>query len=237
MLQVRGADVARPTRARLAMEIGSYFRDSGDHRRAQAFIDLARYTLGGEPRSTSIRVLNARLHQHEAINKIVAGDMAGAAKSLKEFESEITAQYSIGHANQTLYEVHLLLKNDRPDFDLIGSLLKQYPSNSDPSRLTAWTDLELRLTEAQAEYQRSDKKSKDRAFARVRSALEQVRKLRIIPTQAVFAPVLGRFADEYSEHLVEIQGLTRSLPPQFVSDADVIRGNLTELANTPHRVA
>ena len=228
-----GAEVERPTRARLAMEIGSYFRDTGDYRMAQTFIKLARHTLANEPRSTRVKVLTARLHQHEGINKLIAGDHKGVHRCFTEANSEITAEYSIGHANETLYEAQTLLQKKRPPFDQITSMLREYPSNSDPLRLTTWTDIELRLTEAQAEYQVADRKAEDRAFARVNCILGQIRRKGIKPTRAIFPLVLGSFANKYPQHRLEIQGLVRMLPTRFIVTAEVIFGKLKELANTP----
>ena len=130
---------------------------------------------------------------------------------------------------QTLYEAHILLLQDHPPFDQIASMLKRYPSGADPHVLTIWTDIELRLTEAQADYQKHDPKAKARAFDRVRDALERIGKEGIVPTRAIFAPVLYGFADEYKSHLAKISELIRTLPENFVSAANIVGSHLRTL--------
>lgn len=237
VIQDYGAEVELPTRARLAMEIGSYFRDAGNYKRARDLSNLARHMLHGEPQSARVKTLLARLWQHDGISRIIEGDLAGAEDCFKRAEAEITVGYSIGHANQTLYEAQILLRQKPPPFDQIGNMLKRYPSSSDPHLVTMWTDLELRLTEAQADYQRADPTAKARAFARVRQTLARISREGVVPTRAIFAPVLLGFADEYPSHRMEVQGLIRTLPDGFVSAANLVQDKLRVLLSTRNRVA
>jgi hypothetical protein len=237
IIRAYGAEVERPTLARLAMEIGSYFRDAGDYKRALELSGLARRLLDAQPRSARVKVLNARLWQHDGISSIIQGDLTASEECFKRAATDITIGYSVGHANQTLYEAQILLRRESPPFDQIMTMVKRYPSGSDPQLLTAWTDLELRLTEAQAEYQKSDPRAKARAFARVEQALKRLKREGVVPTRAIFAPVLLGFADEYPSYRTDVQVLLRTLSEEFVSAANVIQSDLQKLGHTDHRVA
>ena len=215
LIRTAGNTIKRPTLARLAMEIGSYFRDVGKYARARNLTELARFTLRNEVKSMRIRTLYARLWQHEGIAAICEGNLELADKYFHKADAEITSDYSIGHANESLYEAHMLLRLKTPPFDQILHVLKRYPSNSDRRFLTKWTDIELRIAEAQAEYQKRSQGSKERAFARLRNVLERIGKEMVVPTRAIFSSYLFAFADEYPSHRPEIQELVRTLPLSF----------------------
>jgi hypothetical protein len=231
ILETLGHEIERSTLARVAMEIGSYFRDAGDGVMALRVAQLARSILANEPLSGKVKVLLARLWQHEGISKFVQHDSAGAQECFKRSEEYLTAAYSIGQANQVLYEAQLLLRLERPPFDEISSLLRLYPAGSDPHVLTNWTDLELRLTEAQMDYQEGGTRARARAFARVRDALRRIGRDATVPTRAIFAPVLQGFADEYQSHVLEVVALTRTLPTSFGRAAAVAVSRLQQLAH------
>ena len=225
-----GDAIERPTCARVAMEIGSYFRDARYYSRAREFAQLARYALRHERPSNRIRTLLARLWQHDGICAIGEGDLERADSCFKKAAPLITSDYSIGHANEILYEVQILLRSAGPRFDQIAHILKRVLGKPDPRVLTKWTNIELRICEAQADFQKNTRRSKDRAFARIRSILESVAKEGIVPTRAIFAPSLYAFADEYPEHKRDIQGLIRELPVAFRNAAKKVEQKLSRLS-------
>ena len=227
-----GHTIERPTCARLAMEIGSYFRDVRYYNRARQFAELARYTLKGERKSVRVRTLLARLWQHDGIAAITEGNLKLANECFKKADGEITTDYSIGHANEALYEAQILLRSDPPQLEHIGEILRRYPRNTDPRFMTRWTSIELGLTKAQVEYQKNDPRRKRKAFAQIRDILDTIAKEGIVPTRAIFAPSLHAFADEYPSHKLEIYGLLRALPTEFEKAAIKIEKKLLELAKS-----
>jgi hypothetical protein len=67
ILRDRGLGVERHTCARLAMEIGSYFRDAGEYSRARRCVAVARRSLSRERNTERNQTLLARLWQHDGI--------------------------------------------------------------------------------------------------------------------------------------------------------------------------
>jgi hypothetical protein len=211
------------------MEIGSYFRDASDYQRARQFTKLARAMLQREPRSTRIRTLLARLWQHDGIAAIIEGNLELADECFKRARDEITFDYALGHANEALYEAQILLRSRPPRFDRIPELLKRYSEETDPLLLSRWTDLELRISEAQAAYQQNDTRGREHAFTDIRQLLQKIAKDHIVPTQAIFASSLFAFADEYPSHKIEIQGLVRQLTPEFIRLASTLRTKMEKI--------
>lgn len=217
VVQMRGEEIERPTRARLLMEIGSYFRDAGDHQTSMEFISLAHRILRNEPRSPRVKSLFARLWHHEAICNIMIGKPSLASDCFRRAEEEMTIDYSVGYANQALYEAQILLKQERPQYDSIRHLLKRIPIGSDPMWTTRWTQFEGRLTEAEADHLKGDEASKKRAFDAVQDALDEFTKEGIFPTQATFPSVMYGFMRKYPTERRRVFGLIRTLSVEFCS--------------------
>jgi hypothetical protein len=212
------------------MEIGSYFRDAGNSKKAGDFINLARRLLVGN--EIYSKTLIARLWQHEGINRIIENDLAKASDCFKHMESEITSEYPVGHANQALYEIQILLRQQNPPLDQVRHILRKTLEQRESLHLTRWTHLELRLAEAQTLFERNNPKAMSQAFDHASYALELSRKERIIPTRATFPSVLRHFADVYADRKFEIIRLSRSLPANFVYVADLVYDNLKALPST-----
>ena len=68
------------------------------------------------------------------------------------------------------------------------------------------------------------------AFARVRKILQRLTAERIVPTGAVFPPMLRAFADEYPTHSVEVEALGRELPTAFRKAALEVHRTLRTLS-------
>lgn len=215
LLSRYGAQIERHTCARLAMEIGSYFRDAADYRHARGFVRTARMSLRQERRSDRTKTLLARLWQHEGITALAEGNSTVADDCFKRAADETTIDYSIGVANDRLYHVHMLLRASPPRIEEAQHIVARYHEGTNPLFVTKWTEIELRLADAQSHYQRRDAVGKREAFARVRRVLQRLTAERIVPTSAVFPPVLRAFADEYPTHRLEVQMLDRRLPAAF----------------------
>lgn len=222
-----GLQIERPTCARLAMEIGSYFRDAADYKQARRFAQTARQSIERERPSNRIKTLQARLWQHEGITAITEGDLIHADDCFRRAADLTTADYSIGRANDQLYHVHLLLRTTPPRVDEALDIVSRYHQGTDPLFVTRWTEIELKLAEAQALYQRADSKG---AFERVRHILARLTTERVVPTAAVFPPVLRAFADEYPRHRTEVGALDRTLPIKFREAAQTVYRELMRLA-------
>jgi hypothetical protein len=231
LIKSAGHEIERFTCARVAMEIGSYYRDAAQYKRANKLVALARHSIRGERGSTRVRTLLARLWQHEGIASIGEGNLRLAQRCFKKAAEETTLDYSTGQANETLYGTNVLLQSDRPDFDRIRQMLAAYPANADPRILTKWTDIELRMTEAQVAYQRNDAHAKKRSFELVQLILGRIVRERVIPVRSTFAACLLAFARENEKNAIEVGRLIRTLPLEFVEVATSIERRLRYLVD------
>jgi hypothetical protein len=239
LLKTDGHEIESVTRARLTMEIGSYFRDAAEPQEARMWSALARYTLRGLNQSTRIKTLLARLWQHDGIAAIIEGKLPCAEYCFKKAEDLITTDYAIGRPNAKLYKTQIMLRSSRPDFQQVLELAKQvlelakkYPENAPASLVTRWTNLELRLVKVEAEFQRGGRKSRSNAFEMIPRRILQINHELIIPTGATFAPSIRAFRKEYPSEKAKIDSLIRKPTPGFRAIAEIIRPVLTQLSNS-----
>lgn len=225
-----GRSIENPTLSRVALEIGSYFRDSARYVDAQRFTELARRFLHGQVKSVRVRTALARSWLHDAISKIGQEDLEGAKHCLEEMSKEATHDYSTSDATRHLYEASIEMRTTVPDFDRIAALIEKFPEDSDPLVLSRWTNRELRMAEAEAYFRRQGPLNRREAFDRLKVVLDDLSQDRIVPVRATFATSLKAFANKYPDHAAQVRMLLRRLPAEFSSVAAATEKRLRTLA-------
>ena len=231
LLHEWGFKIELPTRAGLAMELGSYFRDAGKLVRASDSIELSKHSLRFAVASETVDTLLARLAQHEAIVAVFAGHPEKARALFEKADQLVNADYVIGHANEALYEIRLQLARDKPDFEIIAELQKRFRIDSQEMGnellMSRWTFLERIAQDAQAARRKGGKANRNKANRLVNRWIKQVRKTGIVPS-AFYA-----YADQFpsEKRLIVVQ--SRSLPKQFVTAASTIESLLKNLDGFP----
>jgi hypothetical protein len=215
--------VEMPNVARLAVEIGSYYRDAGNNVEGQIFVDIARNLLLRTGVSGRVRSLLTRMSVHEAINRLIINDNIGAKESLISAETKVDSLYSMGDANIKLYKAQLNLREDKPDFDMINEILGQVNTRNRVGISTTWTDAEILLTKAQAQFQRYQGKIEFQTQEYITKALDKFTRCKILPTRAFFPQVLGSFSADSSANEMIVRKMIRSITPEFNNISERIK--------------
>lgn len=238
ILHQYGKNVSKLALSKLSMEIGSYFRDSGQPISAQSFLLLASQFLKNETKSSVVNVLKTRITQHDGIAEITKGNITSAIKLLKKSYEEIIPEYRIGYANNALYSTSIELRKQNPNFDYIEESYRGIKYGN-RNQVTLWTEIELRLKEIEAVFAKNNKNSKKKAFDLIEDFLLETAQKRIKPTNAVLSSALLLFEQEFPDYTVRpaprlilrLEELKRKpLTSEFIFSSNAIKRLLESLS-------
>lgn len=137
------------TKARLVIEIASYFRDFGAEKEAIRGCNLAASYLDGLT-TMADDALRGRIAQHRAIALAGMGDLKGAETWLDRSKEELPEQtvYPEGTPNDVLWRVRVTLQSEKPDLDLCKHLIRGVYGRGERLIIPVWTLAEIFWTDA-----------------------------------------------------------------------------------------
>jgi len=191
----RFKEVSQLTKAKLVIEIGSYFRDFGDPKTSLRCCDLAEY-LSQSMETKDAKKLHARIYQHRGIAFLALGDYLNSRIWLEKARNKLVdSGYKLGEAHDNLWIARLCLQDKKGDVDLVKNHIKKIYDAEDNGIVTAWTMAEALWTDADANLTRSYNKKKSMDI--VNRAIKCYMETGIIPTSVCSPKSLIKYYEKY----------------------------------------